>query len=161
MALIALIEVFASYISGFIVLKYNILHSIKYLLNFSFVLYLSFYFLSKLSQKLLLFIIFLSCKLFSETIYNIVNIYTPKIISEKYTAYFFIFGRLFSRVMLLFLPHVNYLFNYIGIHPFVFLSVAYGLSRVLIKNVKEPTGYHQPNRPPIKSGEKYQIIETS
>lgn len=138
MSLIALIEVFASYIAGFIVLKFNIMNSIKKMLSISFVLYLGFYFAPNSSKNIGIFIVFLACKLLSETIYNLANIYTPKIVSDKYTVYFFIFTRLCSRILLLFLPHINHLFCFLKIHPFVFLSSIYGISRYLSDYVKEP-----------------------
>ena len=142
MSLIALIELMAGYVAGFIVLKFNIMNTIRNLLSFSIALYLGFYFIPETSQNNVLFIIFLSCKLFSEIIYNLMNIYTPKVIADKYVANFFIFTRLCSRILLLFLPHVNHLFRFLGIHPFVFLSIIYGMSRFLVDFVKEPVVYH-------------------
>ncbi len=156
MSLIALIELMAGYTAGFIVLKYNILNTIRNLLSFSIILYLGFYFMPKASQNNILFIIFLSCKLFSEIIYNLMNIYTPKVIADKYVANFFIFTRLFSRILLLFLPHVNQLFRFLGIHPFVFLSIIYGISRFLINFIHEPIKpiYHLTNLKPQIYGYK-------
>lgn len=163
MTLIALIEMLASYISGYLVLNYNVMTCLRGLLSFSFTMYLGFYFSPRSSDHPLLFAVFLSCKLFAEVIVNLVNIHGPKIIAEKYVAYFFIFGRLASRVMLLFLPHINHGFQYAGIHPFVFLSLIYGLSRFLIKSTKEPIVTHKSTHPHEKNDDhknetKYQEL---
>lgn len=136
--IIALIEILASYVAGYISMNYNVLSSFKNLLSFSFIFYTGFYFVPIKTKNILLVIVFMSCKLFSEILYNLTNIYTPKVVSEKYIAYFFIFTRLSSRTLLLFLPHINHIFEHFGIHPFVFLSLIYGLSRFLVENVKEP-----------------------
>ena len=138
MSLVALIEVLASYITGYLILNFNVINCLRNLLSFSFTLYMGFYFSPKSSEHPLLFVVFLTCKLFAEIIYNLVNIYTPKLVADRFSSYFFIFGRLVSRVMLLFLPHINHLFNYFGVHPFVFLSIIYGVSRYLIKWARDP-----------------------
>lgn len=138
MSIVALIEILASYITGYLILNFNVINCLRNLLSFSFTLYLGFYFSPKASENLVLFVVFLTCKLFAEIIYNLVNIYTPKLIADRFAAYFFIFGRLVSRILMLFLPHINHLFGFLGIHPFVFLSVIYGLSRYLIKFAREP-----------------------
>lgn len=138
LCIIAMIEIFASYIAGYISLNFNIMNSFKYLLNFSLIFYLGFYFMPIKSNNFFILFVFMLCKMLSEIIYNLTNIYTPKMISEEYVAYFFIFIRLFSRILLLFLPHVNFLFTFLGVHPFVFLSVIYGISRFLVGYVEEP-----------------------
>lgn len=138
-SIIALIEMLASYAAGYISMNFNVLSSFKNLLSFSFIFYTGFYFVPSKIQNILLVIVFMSCKFFSEILYNLTNIYTPRVVSEKYIAYFFIFTRLSSRTLLLFLPHINHVFDHFGIHPFVFLSLIYGLSRFLVEKVQEPS----------------------
>ena len=162
MSLIALIEVLASYITGYLILNFNVINCLRNLLSFSFTLYMGFYFSPKSSENPILFVVFLTCKLFAEIIYNLVNIYTPKLIADRFSSYFFIFGRLVSRVMLLFLPHINHLFSYLGIHPFVFLSLIYGVSRYLIKMSREPlvSNAQKPSTKHIAETQYQQIEQT-
>ncbi len=63
----------------------------------------------------------LIAKFLSETVSYLTNMYAPRMITEKFSAFFFIFSRLTSRFCLLLLPHINYIFRSNGLHPFCFL----------------------------------------
>lgn len=123
MSFIAIIEILASYAAGVVGIRFDALKSMKIFIGISIGLYFCFWNAPVVSNASNIYLgVLLLAKFISETISYLIYIYAPKMITEKFTAFFFIFGRLTSRFCLLMLPHINHFFRQIGLHPFAFLS---------------------------------------
>ena len=139
------VEIFASVGASVISMKFNISTCLRYFTGILILLFATFIFspISTDEKKSMNFytVILLICmligKMISETICNLTYVYAPKIMTDKFTPYYMVSVRLFSRICLLFLPHVNYLFRSLDLHAFVFLSLVWGLSRFLQNFTKE------------------------
>lgn len=145
LGLISTAEILASFLAGLISVHYNVGKLIK-IFNLGLIAFFSLFILAPSSKEemnkniylpYILFGLLLSGKLLSETVCNLVYIYIPKIVTDKFTAFFMVFVRLFSRVCLLFLPYINYLFKINHLHSFVFLFLVWTTSRLLLFFVEE------------------------
>ena len=141
-SLIASLEVLASYTAGIIIMKFDGAKSLKIfsalltIVFFSFILSPSLKNSTPLENNIFLVLLLLG-KLFAEIICNLVYVFASKYLTEDFTAFFLINVRLFSRVFLLFLPHINYAFRLCDLHAFIFLSIIWALSRFLLIFIKE------------------------
>ena len=148
MSLFSSIEVLASFLAGIIIMKFDSAKSLK---NFSLMIaliFLSFFFSPSIFSNSSVFeqylqygfLFLLLCgKLFSEIVSNLIYVFAPKYLTDEFTAFYLINVRLFSRVCLLFLPHINYLFRMFHLHVFLFLAIIWFLSRFFLIFIKIPT----------------------
>ena len=82
--------------------------------------------------------ILLLSKFSNDLINNMIYLTLPKMFTDKYAGLYVIVSRSFSRVLLIFLPSINYFIrNYFHIHPFVFYGVIYAICRYLLTYCKE------------------------
>ena len=144
LGLISSAEILASFLAGLISVHYNVGKLIK-IFNLGLIAFFSLFILAPSKEEMnkniylpyILFGLLLCGKLLSETVCNLVYIYIPKIVTDKFTAFFMVFVRLFSRICLLFLPYINYIFKINNLHSFVFLFLVWTISRVLLFFVQE------------------------
>lgn len=131
MMMVSGVEIFASVGASVISMKFNISTCLRYFTGILILLFATFIFspISTDEKKSMNFytVILLICmligKMISETICNLTYVYAPKIMTDKFTPYYMVSVRLFSRICLLFLPHVNFLFRSLDLLAFVFLSL--------------------------------------
>ena len=144
MMMVSGVEILSSLSASIISLKFSISVCLRRFTGILIILFASFMF-SPVDQDntesslytVILLICMLIGKLISETICNLTYVYAPKIITDKFVPYYLVSVRLFSRIFLLFLPHINYLFRRMTLHAFLFLSLVWGLARFLQGFTKE------------------------
>ena len=145
MMMVSGVEIFASFGASVVSLKFSISTSLRNICAVLIMLFAMFIF-SPVStdekKSLNLYTIFLLIcmligKALSETICNLTYVYAPKIMTDKFTPYYMVSVRLFSRICLLFLPHINYFFRFLDLHAFVFLSLVWAFARFLQSFAKE------------------------
>jgi len=140
--LVASLEVMASFLSGVIILKSDGVSSLK---NYSLIItlvFLGFIFAPANQQisntfQILFLLLLMFGKLFSEIVTNLIYVFAPKYLTDEFTSFFLINVRLFSRICLLFLPHINFIFRQIHLHVFLFLAILWGIGRFLLTFLKE------------------------
>lgn len=140
--LVASLEVLASFLSGVLIMKSDGASSLK---NYSTLILIVFGLFalapanSKISEtyQVLFLILLMLGKLFSEIITNLIYIFAPKYLTNEFTSFFLINVRLFSRVCLLFLPHINFILRSMHIHVFVFLAILWACGRLILVFLEE------------------------
>jgi len=140
--LIASLETTASFLSGVIIMKNDAGSSLK---NYSLIIILvfsGFLFVPAKDEisntfEICSFILLMFGKLFSEIVTNLIYVFAPKYLTDEFSSFFLINVRLFSRMCLLFLPHINFLFRQNQLHVFLFLSILWGVGRFLLIFLKE------------------------
>ena len=142
MMLISTIEILASFASSVISLKFNINTFLKFSMRALIFLFAIFFFAPTLHSENNIFTTFaliftLLGKFFSEIVTNLTYIAAPKVLTDKFTPAYMISVRLFSRVCLLFLPHINYFFILCHLHAFVFVAIVWSLASFLHIFTKE------------------------
>lgn len=142
--LLLIFEMSASFVAGLIIMKFNILKSIKSFMFFEILLGLSFIMAPiqvqkdlPLSQALSLLAILVATKFFSDLVNNLINLYAPKVFTDDFIGMFLIMSRLSSRIFLMVLPSVNFLFESIPLHPFLCLSILWGICRLMTNYTAE------------------------
>lgn len=139
LGLISSAEILASFLAGLISVHYNVGKLIK-IFNLGLMAFFSLFLLAPSKEEMnkniylpyILFGLLLCGKLLSETVCNLVYIYVPKILTDKFTGFFMVFVRLFSRICLLFLPYINHMFKSYQLHSFVFLFIVWTMSRFFL-----------------------------
>ena len=143
MALISTFEMSASFLSGIISLKFNISSCIKVFMFMEMICGVIFLFAPievkhlSLIESIVLLLFMVCTKFFSDLINNLINLYAPKIFTDEFIGLFLILSRLFSRFFLFALPSINYGFELIGVHPFFFLTILWGLCLLMAFKTKE------------------------
>lgn len=144
MAIISLFEMSASFISGIISMKFDIFKTMKNLMTIEIILGALFLLAPihvkqdmPLNQAVLLLIVLIFTKFFSDVINNLINLYGPKVFTDDFMGIFFTMSRLFSRIFLFCLPTINYYFELAGVHPFIFLSMLWLLCKVMTHQTAE------------------------
>ena len=135
---VAFLEVLASFASGHIMMSSNGASNLK---KYSFLLVLVFslfVFAPANSKSSAIFSLLLFVgKFLSEIVTSLIYVYAPKYLTDEFTSFFLINVRLFSRICLLFLPHVNFIFKEFNLHVFLFLGFLWSLGRILLVFLKE------------------------
>ena len=132
------IEIFSSFFAGFISRKYSCDKVLKMVISLVVLCFSCFIFaplsLSQASGIKVTF--FVTCLLISKISNDLINlliyISLVKMFTDKYTGFFVIISRSFARLMLIFLPTVNYIIRMLQIHPFVFYAFCYAMCRFLL-----------------------------
>ena len=144
MMLVSTIEILASFGASVVSLKFNMGNALKNIMKVLVIIFASFIFipisLGESDNKLLStisIILTLLGKFLSEIVSNITYVHTPKMTTDRFIPLYMVSVRLFSRICLLFLPYMNYLFISIHLHAFVFLGFVWGLTGVLLMFAKE------------------------
>lgn len=144
MMIISTLELIASFVASFITMRFNISSSIRsvvIILIFLFGLFIFFPFSDQKSQSVLSSTLFLILmffgKMFSETSLNLCNVHVPKVLTDRFTSSFMVFGRLFSRILLLSLPSIIYLLNAYYFHAFVFVALVWAASLFFLNFAQE------------------------
>ena len=136
--LIASLEVVASFASGYIIMKSDGASSLKKFSLMIAIVFSFFVFAPANSQSPLIFLPLLMLgKLFSEIVTSLIYVFAPKYLTDEFTSFFLINVRLFSRICLLFLPHINHTFRALDLHVFLFLAVLWAFGRFLLVFLKE------------------------
>lgn len=136
------VEILASFSASIISLKLSIAGSLKKITITLVFLFASFFFSPIDEEKdgldtILLLTCMLIGKYCSEIVCNLTYLYAPKLLTDKFTPYFLVSVRLFSRICLLFLPHVNFFFRIANLHAFSFLALIWAFATFLQKFVNE------------------------
>lgn len=144
MILISTIEIIASFGASIFSLKFNISNSLKFCMKALVAIFASFLFLpisleGSRNSFLTTFsiVLTLSGKLLSEIVSNLIYVHAPKVVTDKFIPSYMVSVRLFSRICLLFLPYMNYLFVSLHLHAFAFLAFVWGLAGFLMIFAKE------------------------
>lgn len=130
------VEILASFSASIVSLKYSISNSLKIFTVVLTFLFSAFLMAPSKEDKngfyaIFLLVCMLVGKMFSEIVCNLIYVYTPKLLTDKFTPYFMVGVRLCSRIFLLFLPHINYFLKLLSLHAFVFLALIWILARLL------------------------------
>jgi len=79
----------------------------------------------------------LIAKLFNDLINLMVYLSLPRMFSTKYVALYVVISRGFCRVLMIFMPTLNYIIKLFSIHPFVIYGLFYLVCRFLLSYCKE------------------------
>ena len=137
------LELSSTLLGGFITRKYNCNTILHNAINIVIILFLCFMFAPISIREASGFQVtfFVVCLLLSKLANDLVNLMIylslPKMFTDKYVALFIIISRGFSRILLIFLPTLNYIIRSWNIHPFVFYGVWFILCRILLFYCKE------------------------
>lgn len=136
--LVASLEVLASFISGYIIMKSDGASGLKRFSLLIAVVFALFIFAPANSKSPLIFLpLLMFGKLFSEIVTSLIYVFAPKYLTDEFTSFFLINVRLFSRICLLFLPHINFTFRALDLHVFLFLAILWAVGRFFLIFLQE------------------------
>lgn len=144
MMFVSTLEILASFLAGYVVSKLNLMNCLGKLLIVLSILFGMFIFspvsLQNIgnSTKSTYFLILMLCgKLCSEIVANLSYVHAPKVLTDKFTPSFMITVRLFSRICLLFLPHINYYLYLLNLHAYILVAIIWVSGRFFYSFAKE------------------------
>lgn len=132
------LEVISAFIAGFLTSLISFKRLLDFVVLLEGIMLLVFYFspLSMTSASTLKTVFFLFCfivsKICNSLIHLLIYMNLPLFLTQKYVSLYVISSRGLARILMIFVPSVNYLFRNLETHPFVLYGGGYVMFRVLL-----------------------------
>lgn len=138
-----ILEIFSTLVATLLTQRYSARYGLNKCVSIVTICFLFYFFapLSIASSSGVLSFFFLICLLISKLSNDLINLLIylslPIMFTDKYIGVYVILSRAFNRLLLTFMPTMNYLSREFGFHPFFLYGVIFAICRILLNFTKE------------------------